>query len=252
MHYRNPNDLRALLRDANDTQIARMLGVTDRTIRNWRHKFGIEPSSVPNRGSAKYTLNRSFFRTIDTPEKAYILGFIAADGYIHQNGKSLSIAITESDIDHLYAIRDAIGCNNEIHVKTRSSGHQGSRMAVLNLCGVELVRDLATLGILPNKSSHLCFPSIPSNLESHLIRGLYDGDGHVSDRQFYLIGTTDLLSGVQSSIRLHTGYFLSTRVTNGMSRLVGYRRDSAVLAWIYDDATIALKRRYETYKKFWF
>lgn len=251
MDYRNPDDLRTLLRDANDTQIGRMLGVSNRTIRDWRHKFGIDPSSIPNRGSTRYVLDRSFFRTIDTPEKAYILGFIASDGCVHQNGKSLSIAITESDIDHLYAIRDAIGCNNEIHVKTRSSGYQGSRLAVLNLCGVELVRDLATLGILPNKVSHLCFPSIPSHLESHLIRGLYDGDGHVSDRQFYLIGTADLLSGVQSSIQLHTGCLLSTRVTNGMSRLVGYRRDRAVLAWMYDDATIALKRKYEKYRMFW-
>src|SRR5271157_2927622 len=215
MNYRNPDELRTLLHDANDVQIAQMLGVTDRTIRNWRRKFGIEPSSVPNRGSTKYILDRSFFRTIDTPEKAYILGFIAADGCIHQNGKSLSIAITESDVDHLYAIRDAIGCNNEIHAKAkRSSGYSGGRpLVVLNLCGVELVRDLAALGILPNKVSHLCFPSIPSHLESHLARGLYDGDGHINDRHFYLVGTTDLISGVQSSIQLHTGCLLSIRST---------------------------------------
>lgn len=250
MDYRNPDDLRTLVRDANDVQIGLMLGVSSRTIRNWRHKFGINPSSV-NQGSTQYILNRSFFQIIDTPEKAYVLGFIAADGAIHRNGRSLSIAIAESDIDHLYAIRDVIGGNNEIHVKTRSSGYQGGTLAVLNLCGVEMVRDLATLGIHPNKASHLCLPSIPSHLESHLIRGLFDGDGHINNRNFSLIGTAELITGVQSSIQFHTGHLLNIRSAKDMPRLVGYRHDRAVLAWIYDSATIVLKRKYEKYNMFW-
>jgi hypothetical protein len=250
MDYRNPNDLRTLVHDANDVQIGRMLGVSSRTIRNWRHKFGIDSSSV-NQGSTLYTLNQSFFRCIDTPEKAYILGFIAADGSIHKSGRSLSIAIAESDIDHLHAIRNAIGCNNEIHTKKRSSGYQGGPLAVLNLCRVEIVHDLATLGILPNKGSHLRFPSIPSHLESHLVRGLFDGDGHISNRNFSLIGTKDLIAGVQSSIHHHTGCFLKNEVANGISRLVGYRHDYVVLEWMYDGATIALQRKFEKYKTFW-
>lgn len=254
MDYRNPDDLRALAREANDVQIGLMLGVSTRTIRDWRHRFGIEPSPVPNRGSTKYSLNRSFFRTIDTPEKAYVLGFIATDGCVHRNGKSLSIAIMESDVDHLYAIREVMESTCEIHVKTCSSGYQGGhRLSVLNLCSVELVRDLASLGIVPNKTFNLCFPTIPHHLESHFVRGLYDGDGHLSDRHFYLVGTSALLKGVQSAIQHHTGQLLSNRVINATTgRLVGYRRDHAVLAWMYDNASITLKRKYEKYTKFWY
>lgn len=253
MDYRDPDELRALLLDANDRQIGHMLGVTDRTIRKWRHKFGIEPSPVPNRGSTKYSLNRAFFQTIDTPGKAYILGFIATDGCIHRNGKSLSIALMESDIDHLQTIRDALGGTNEIHVKTSSSGYQaGHRLAVLNLSSVELVRDLATLGIFPNKTFNLRFPVIPSHLESHLIRGLFDGDGHINSRHFYLVGTPDLLIGVQIAIQRHTGCLLSYRMANDThARLTGYRRDRAALAWMYDNPPIALKRKHEKYRTFW-
>ncbi len=252
MDYRNFDDLRMLLRDANDVQIARMFGVTVLTIRNWRHRFELEPSSVPNLGSTKYTLNRSFFRIIDTPEKAYILGFIAADGCVHQNGKSLSIAIQKSDVDHLYAIRDALGGSNEIHLKKRSGGYQGGQqLAVLNLCGIELVRDLANFGIIPNKTHVLFFPSISHHLESHFIRGLYDGDGHIGKKQFHLVGTPDMITGVQSVIQRHTGCLLVTRMVNNFPQLVGNRRDLAVLTWMYENAPITLKRKREKYKMFW-
>lgn len=255
MDYRNPDDLRALLCDSNDVQIAHMFGVTDRTIRNWRSKFNIEPSSVPHRGSTKdFTLNRSFFRSIDTPEKAYVLGFIATDGSVHRNGKSLSIAITESDVDLLYAIRDVLGGTNEIHAKCHSGGYPGSRpLAVLHVCSVELVRDLATYGIVANKSLVLCYPFIHPHLEAHFIRGLYDGDGYIGNRQFHIVGTSSLLTGIQSAVHRHLGQSLSHRVDSvNTSRLVGYRRNQDVLAWMYDNATITLKRKQEKYKLFWF
>lgn len=253
MDYRNLDDLRAMLHDANDRQIAQRFGVDSATIRYWRRKFNLEPSSVPNKGSTKYSLNRTFFRTIDTPEKAYILGFIATDGNIHPNGRSLSIALMESDADHLRIIRDALGGTSEIHVKTCSGGYQGGhRLAVLNLCGVELVRDLEVLGFTPNKTFNLCFPTIPSHLEPHFVRGLYDGDGHIANRHFYLAGIPRLLTSVQSAIQRHTGQVLNIRMVNDtIGRLIGYRRDRAVLAWMYDNATIALKRKHEKYTAFW-
>jgi Homeodomain-like domain len=252
MDYRNPDELRELLRGANDAQIARMLGISSRTVRNWRQRYGIEPSSVPRQRSTQYSLNRSFFRTIDTSNKAYILGFIAADGSIHRNGKSLDIALMESDIAHLYAIREAMEGTMQIHTKTCHSGYQGGHsLARLHLCGVEMIRDLASLGITSKKTARLHFPVLPTALESHFIRGLYDGDGYIGHRQFHLIGTIDLLTSVQKAIQRHTSSLLHLSMVNGMARLSGYRKDRTVLTWMYDSAPLALQRKREKYLTFW-
>lgn len=54
---------------------------------------------------SKYTYNSNYFNVIDTPEKAYWLGFIAADGCVSINSKTnsgeLTIKLQISDNDHL-------------------------------------------------------------------------------------------------------------------------------------------------------
>ena len=45
--------------------------------------------------------NRHIFDTIDTPEKAYWLGFIIADGYLNINRRMLRIKLGDIDKSHL-------------------------------------------------------------------------------------------------------------------------------------------------------
>ena len=51
-------------------------------------------------------LKEDFFETIDTEEKAYLLGFILADGCI--DGNQLSIEINKRDIEILYMFKKAV------------------------------------------------------------------------------------------------------------------------------------------------
>ena len=44
-----------------------------------------------------YSVNSSFFEKIDTEEKAYIIGFIAADGHVDAKHYRLNITLKDSD-----------------------------------------------------------------------------------------------------------------------------------------------------------
>ena len=59
-----------------------------------------------------YDLYENFFDEINTQEKAYIVGFILADGCVYKN--TLSISLKYDDIDILEKINNACGSNRPI------------------------------------------------------------------------------------------------------------------------------------------
>ena len=67
--------------------------------------------------SRKYYLNDNYFEIIDSAEKAYWVGFIAADGYIskRESGSSnrLGITLSEKDIEHLYKFNKCLNSTYE-------------------------------------------------------------------------------------------------------------------------------------------
>ena len=132
-----------------------------------------------------YTENENFFKKLDTPEKAYILGFFYADGcnhdkskiddgYNHQN--CISFTQLEQDLDILEQIRHALTCNRpfkEVIQKTNSK-----KKYSLDIISDQMSADLSRLGAIPAKSLVLTFPKfIPDSLMPHFIRGYFDGDG---------------------------------------------------------------------------
>ena len=61
-------------------------------------------NNIPIRNdNHSYKANYRIFENIDTPEKAYWLGFIAADGcvYVREKNATIRIAIKSSDKEHL-------------------------------------------------------------------------------------------------------------------------------------------------------
>ena len=55
-----------------------MFDVSEDTVRRWMKENNI------NIRKRKYNVNEQYFSDIDSPEKAYWLGFLSADGYVHQ------------------------------------------------------------------------------------------------------------------------------------------------------------------------
>lgn len=121
----------------------------------------------------KYALNEDYFRVLNTPEQAYILGFIYADGYNRED--TLELVQTQSRVDILNKIKKAFGSNAKL--KEYTPGKFSIYFSSKTLC-----EDLSRLGATKAKSLTLTFPEfIPDNLMSHFIRGYFDGDGCVWD-----------------------------------------------------------------------
>jgi len=234
-----------------DQQIAKTFDVTSKTIYNWRKRFGIQSFIKPNSGNRLYTIDHNFFETINTQEKAYTLGFLAADGYIHKSGKLISIALKHTDQDILERIKLHLGSNAPLFQKTCISGISKSLLTGVNFCSRKLVSDLNSYGIIPNKCHTFEYPLIPYSMDRHFIRGFFDGDGHIGARQFILVSNKNFLKGFLKICQKHLGITFNISVNNGYPRISGGKSLKSFLYWIYEDHTISLSRKHKLFLKYW-
>lgn len=149
--------------------------------------------------------NRSIFSSIDTPEKAYWIGFILADGCIHLNNLKtftghFSIDISGEDADHLKKFAKFIEANENIIQHTKHS-ITGNDLVHVQLCSPTALKDLYNLGIHPKKSEKEEW--IETNFPADFIRGYYDGDGYIKKDlcNIGLVGSYNLLYKIQQHFK---------------------------------------------------
>lgn len=120
-----------------------------------------------------YSFDNTFFKKIDTEEKAYVLGFFFADGYNSET--QLEFSQIEQDEDILVKINNALKSDIPLYPYKNSSGNIKK---VLRISSREMCKDISLLGGIKNKSLILQFPTcVPDSLIHHFIRGYFDGDG---------------------------------------------------------------------------
>lgn len=125
---------------------------------------------------AKSVYSREF-KSIDTPEKAYILGLIYSDGYVgcYSGSYVTTIVMHKDDIELLKKIQSLFPF---YHLRKHS---ETSYCLICNK--KDCYNDLVSNGVLEKKSTdnkeYLKFPDITEELQSHFIRGYFDGDGSV-------------------------------------------------------------------------
>lgn len=145
--------------------------------------------------------NRNIFSTIDTPEKAYWLGFILADGCIHLTKPDsywghFSIDIGGRDAGHLKKFADFIEAKEDIIQYTKHS-ITGKDLVHVQLSSSSVLKDLVNLGITPRKSGKENWIDTP--YPADFIRGCYDGDGYIKEdlHSIGLVGSYNLLQKIQ-------------------------------------------------------
>ena len=136
-------------------------------------------------GKRVYKVDENFFKCINTEEKAYILGFICADGHIEKDRLNITVSIKDRDI--LEKIKYAMHSNHPIKEVQRTNPYKKTNrenliLSELMIGSVELVKPLFNMGLTTNKTYTLngdILKYIPKYLIRDFLRGYFDGDGNV-------------------------------------------------------------------------
>lgn len=133
-----------------------------------------------------YYYNKNYFENIDTPEKAYWLGFIAADGNLYRRDGHqglVSISIHEKDIELLENFKKELNTTKPISV-VRDKRRSDTIMASLQVTSDKIFNDLLDKGVGIRKTFDLdlmqIFKNIPCRFQSDFILGYFDGDGSIT------------------------------------------------------------------------
>jgi hypothetical protein len=206
------------------------------------------------------------FSNIDTEEKAYILGFIAADGNIRHNDPYhvLQICLAEQDKEFLEDLRNRISPRHKISFiekgpkefpNSKGKIRNVQNQYYLGIGNKHLIHQLEKWELPINKSLVLRFPSFLSKeLERHWVRGYFDGDGSITFGH-QIIATVVGTEHVTASIREDFSKIFPNRCKICPSEKIFRLTYSgstceAFLDWIYKDATIYLPRKYNKYLKY--
>jgi hypothetical protein len=214
----------------------------------------------------KYNLNEHYFDVIDTEEKAYILGFIYADGnnLFQTNRVAIQLSIVDKEILEKFS-QIMFGQENLKYCKKKNNKGKEFEYVSLNMYSEYMSRHLATLGIIERKSKLITFPEwLDKSLYKHFIRGLIDGDGWI-----YLAENNRLSPNVglictrqindKLSILFEKQLGLKSYLCKANKqdfdvmceiRIKNYHQTKILLDWLYKDATIYLKRKYDLYQNF--
>jgi len=147
-------------------KIEQICGKNNRTVSYWINKYEIQDQS-------KYKKSKNYrFDKIDTKEKAYVLGFILADGAINEKTTEISVALKDREIvDYIAGIIGGnVHIDNMFDKKTR-------RFPRIRL--QKRIEDIKKfLGGYAKIDRH--YPRVREDLERYLIQGFFDGDGCIT------------------------------------------------------------------------
>lgn len=187
--------------------------------------------------------DEDYFSYIDNPNKAYLLGFITADGAIVN--EVLSIEVHKDDVAILEFAKSEI---NPYATLTPT------RDCIKVTFGAKtLSRDLAKYGIIQNKSKIIKRVPIeltPNNLLPFYFRGLIDGDGciHKDGKVSIYSGSKDFIAHAQE-ILVQEVHVKKLKIYHGTTYFITWasKEDkNKLFHYLYDDlnATFYYKRKY--------
>lgn len=218
-----------------------------------------------NQNRRLYTFDSNYFDSIDTPDKAYILGIFAADGCNMKRYGYFSIGLQERDKDVLEKIQKRINSNHPLYFRDKDlyepsiingkKVHASQNAWILQIGNQHACEMLSKHGIVENKTHELQFPNwLDDVLIPHYIRGYMDGDGNISrfknkaairfyGRKEFLLRIQDIFYnklGVTTNIKPHNSIFELYTQT---------KKDCCIiLDYLYKDAELYMDRKYNIYQ----
>ena len=218
-----------------------------------------------------YNLDEDYFEIIDTQEKSYWLGFLAADGNISFGSKEtkslrLNFSLIAKDIDMIQKFKAATQATYPIKTFKGAGYSHTTEIAKIQLNSNKLCNDLMKQGIVMNKTEHgVGKPTMSQEMFRHYLRGFFDGDGYVGfvprkecpdnrkrDRfNFEIVSNTKSILEYFHECLQKEDIVVSIyqRKSNGVYRLItGSRTEGRKLFhFMYDDSSTFIKRKYDVF-----
>ena len=250
-------------------KVGKMFSVGHKVIAKVLEEFGIARTAASKR---KYALNEHYFDEIDTPNKAYIFGFLMADGCNNKSKCTISMSLEERDREILEKIRMEIGSERPLefldYTNKHDFGYTYKNQYRLLMFSMHMCKTLEQHGMVPNKSLIAELPVLPTNLVRHFIRGLFDGDGSVYRNKYkgrnsyqHTLTITSTLSMceklveiVEREVKINCHIYDASN-HNGITKVFnisGKNQIKKFMDWMYQDADLFLQRKYDRYLEYFY
>ncbi len=211
-------------------------------------------------------INTDFFKTINSEQNAYFLGFLYADGCVQIKNSAYTVCLKLKSNDQyiIEKFRDIMSPSSPIKISY-------GKYSYFRINQKEICEQLISHGCVPNKSLILEFPTtIPKELINHFLRGYSDGDGtiyrnHLKNRYgtkydnfiWKIVSTKQFCDSVsdilKDKLNINCSKNLSKPLSNNITTTLsvgGNIQSMKILDWLYEGATIYLPRKYEKYMGF--
>lgn len=197
-------------------EIAEKLNVSEATIKRYKTKYNLKTNIniAKQRNSEKHTIykcNKNYFNTIDTLNKAYLLGFLCADGFITDRNE-IGIGVSLKDIDVVKFFQQELQSDKPIKIEEDIQ----YPTAELRIQNYQLVEDIKRYEIVPRKSLILDISKVIQLAKlndkqiSVFLLGYFDGDGCISiahnqttQKEYFEMNIT----GTRETIEYYKKYF---------------------------------------------
>jgi intein-encoded DNA endonuclease-like protein len=227
----------------------------------------------PRGGHNRLKVDKNFFKSW-SPQMAYLLGFIYADGTVEdfrKSSRTCYLAVTSIDLSLIKQIKYLLNSGHKIQIRPAGKIFFGDKIYFrqkaygLRIGSKAIYEDLLKLGLTPRKSLTIKLPSIPRIYFSHFLRGYFDGDGCVSVyllkerpkasiQVIFTSGSKDFLDAISNTLTQILGIKIKTIFKGGRAFRLSYKKNDSlkILNYIYKDIPNIpfLARKYKIYKDY--
>lgn len=178
-------------------------------------------------------LIENYFERIDTPKKAYWLGFLYGDGYVSKNERNLQLILAEEDESVIDDFCTDVGLDMSCKKYYGPYASNKQRQVHIRICNKKFVSFLVALGCINKKSNVVRLPKI--DFPDAFLLGLYDADGTAG---------TSLITG--GSEKLFEDIKIEFNIDNQISHPSGcfiLRIGTVLLRNIFDKYDFGLNRK---------
>lgn len=207
------------------------------------------------------SLDETCFSQCDSDAAAYWIGFLMADGNVSSSSKDgqpmLQIELQGRDREQLEKLKAFLKAEHKILTTDR----KGRKYNSFKCRSTKLVKNLEQWNIVPNK----CFITEPHRdlkFNRHFWRGVIDGDGTLGvykskqsagswTEVVSLTGNKMVTESFREFCSHVLGEFVSNTVTTGnnFKVTIGSKKAYKILSCLYENCSLVLDRKLETYKK---